>query len=147
MLGEEGQQQQGAFQRLKSGWRGGVAISLLLAFLILVVVIIFLILTSLKARSLGGELTVMEGKTKNVEGLQRGIQVIVNIFGIVLIVIANYVFQILSSPTRPEVDESHEKLQWMDIGIPSIRNLTGIAFGRAFVAATVLTLAVGSHIM
>ena len=120
---------------------------LLLVFLILVVAIICLVLASMKAHMLGGETTVTAGKTGKAKGLDRGIHVIVNIFGVVLIVGANYVFQILSSPTRAEVDNAHEKLKWLDIGIPSLRNLSAISLGRALLAAGILLLAVSSQIM
>lgn len=31
--------------------------------------------------------------------------------------------QRLSAPTRREVDDAHKKYQWLDIGVPSVRNL------------------------
>lgn len=34
--------------------------------------------------------------------------------------------QCLSAPTRKEVDEAHAKGKWLDIGVPSVRNLTSI---------------------
>ncbi|CAM1501052.1 Fc.00g102140.m01.CDS01 [Cosmosporella sp. VM-42] len=147
MLGEKGQQGPSATKRMMAGWRGGVALNLLLVFLILVVAIVCLILASLKARMLGGETTVAEGNNDKVKGLDRGIHVIVNIFGVVLIVGANYVFQILSSPTRREVNNAHEKLKWLDIGIPSLRNLSAISVGRTLLAAGILLLAVSSQII
>ena len=38
--------------------------------------------------------------------------------------------QCLSAPTRKEVDEAHAKGKWLDIGVPSVRNLTNIAKPR-----------------
>lgn len=146
MLGDGGCRP-GFMRSLMSGWRGGVALNLLLAFLILVVSIICLVLSSMNAGSLAGGSTIMNDKTPRVKGLNSGLHIIFNVFGIVLIAGANYVFQILTSPTREEVDNAHEKLQWMDIGIPSFRNLTAIRFGRALLAATILSLAIGSQVM
>lgn len=89
----------------------------------------------------------MKDKTSRVKGLNSGLRILFNLFGIVLIAGANYVFQILSSPTREEVNNTHEKLQWLDIGIPSFRNLKAIRFGRALLAVTILSLAIGSQVM
>ena len=36
---------------------------------------------------------------------------------------SNYTQQCLAAPTRSEIDAAHAKRQWMDIGVPSIRNL------------------------
>lgn len=38
--------------------------------------------------------------------------------------------QCLSAPTRKEVDKAHAKGKWLDIGVPSVRNLTNIAKPR-----------------
>lgn len=38
--------------------------------------------------------------------------------------------QCLSAPTRKEVDEAHAQGKWLDIGVPSVRNLTNIAKPR-----------------
>ena len=40
---------------------------------------------------------------------------------------SNYCMQCLSAPTRKEVDAAHAKGKWLDIGVPSVRNLTNIA--------------------
>ena len=38
--------------------------------------------------------------------------------------------QCLAAPTRSEIDAAHTRRQWMDIGIPSIRNLFRIKAER-----------------
>ncbi|MCJ1312051.1 hypothetical protein MMC25_005725 [Agyrium rufum] len=47
--------------------------------------------------------------------------------------------QILTAPTRAEIDEAHTRGRWLDIGVPSVRNLRSISrkrvllwFGLAF---------------
>lgn len=35
--------------------------------------------------------------------------------------------QLLVSPTRREVNKAHNKGRWLDIGVPSIRNLRSIS--------------------
>ena len=38
--------------------------------------------------------------------------------------------QVISSPTRKEVDLAHQRGRWLDVGIPSTRNLMGISWTR-----------------
>ncbi|KAL9626699.1 MAG: hypothetical protein Q9164_007815 [Protoblastenia rupestris] len=40
---------------------------------------------------------------------------------------SNYCMQILSAPTRKEIDNAHARRKWLDIGVPSVRNLKNVA--------------------
>ncbi|KAH6985672.1 hypothetical protein BKA56DRAFT_291858 [Ilyonectria sp. MPI-CAGE-AT-0026] len=135
------------FKKLTSGWRGGVTLNALLAFLVFVAAIVCLAFAGAKGKISGGGSSVVDGDVSEVRGANWGIHALVNIFAVVLVAAANYVVQILSSPTRCEVDTAHEKLTWVDIGIPSLRNLRLISSTRAALSATLLVLAVGSQII
>lgn len=135
------------FKKLTSGWRGGVTLNALLAFSVFVAAIVCLAFAGAKGKISGGGSSVVDGDVSKVRGANWGIHALVNIFAVVLVAAANYVVQILSSPTRCEVDTAHEKLTWVDIGIPSLRNLRLISSTRAALSATLLVLAVGSQIM
>lgn len=47
----------------------------------------------------------------------------INIVSTLLLSASNYCAQLLVAPTRSEVDRAHEKRDWLDIGVPSFRNL------------------------
>lgn len=47
----------------------------------------------------------------------------INILSTLLLSSSNYCAQLLAAPTRSEVDAAHEKGDWLDIGVPSLRNL------------------------
>ncbi|KAM0424611.1 hypothetical protein ACHAPT_010137 [Fusarium lateritium] len=132
---------------LMAGWRGGVAANVLLALLILVAAIICLALAAAKGHISTNVSSLMEGNSTQVEGIGRGILAVVNVFAIILVAGANYVFQILSSPTRAEVDSAHENRKWLDIGIPSLRNLSLISPTRATLSSVILVLAVSSQVI
>lgn len=132
------------FKKLTSGWRGGVTLNALLAFLVFVAAIVCLAFAGAKGKISGGGSSVVDGDVGEVRDANLGIHALVNIFAVVLVAAANYVVQVLSSPTRCEVDTAHEKLTWVDIGIPSLRNLRLISSTRAALSATLLVLAVGS---
>jgi hypothetical protein len=133
--------------RFLTGWRGGLALNALLASLIFAASIACLIVAAVQAKNIGGAATLMTGSCTTVRGTNLGIHVAVNLLGVALVVSANYVFQVLSSPTREEVNAAHESKRWLDVGIPSFRNLLRIGRGRTALSAVVVVLAAGSLIM
>ncbi|KAF4974688.1 hypothetical protein FZEAL_8435 [Fusarium zealandicum] len=144
MLGDDGPP---PTRTLMAGWRGGVALNVLLALLVLVAAIVCLALASAKGHISTSDSSLMEGSSEAVQAISRGILAAVNVFAIVLIAGANYVVQILSSPTRAEVDIAHQNLKWLDIGIPSLRNLSTISSSRAALAIITMVLAVSSQVI
>ena len=50
----------------------------------------------------------------------------INVFGTILLGASNYYMQVLSSPTRQEVNKAHSHKKWLDIGVPSVVNLFSI---------------------
>jgi hypothetical protein len=132
---------------LMTGWRAGVAANMFLTFLILVASVACLALASAQGHMSTWESLLMEGSSTTVEGIARGILAAVNVFAIILIAGANYVVQILNSPTRAEVDNAHSAFKWLDIGIPSLRNMSLISSTRATLSGIMMTFALLSQVM
>ncbi|KAF5656834.1 hypothetical protein FHETE_10765 [Fusarium heterosporum] len=132
---------------LMTGWRAGVAVNMFLAFLILVASVTCLAFASVKGHMSTWESLLMKGNSVTVEGIARGIMAGVNVFAIVLIAGANYVAQILNSPTRAEVDCAHSTFKWLDIGIPSLRNLSLISSTRATLSGIMMAFALISQVI
>ncbi|KAH7193009.1 uncharacterized protein B0J16DRAFT_69169 [Fusarium flagelliforme] len=132
---------------LMTGWRGGVGLNMFVAFLILAASVTCLALASAKGHMTTWESTLMQSNTTTVEGISRGIVAAVNIFAIALIAGANYVVQILNSPTRAEVDNAHQNFEWLDIGIPSLRNLSLISSTRATLSGIMMAFALVSQVI
>lgn len=66
------------------------------------------------------------GSCKATETKDTWVHLGLNIVATVLLASSNYCMQLLSSPSRSEVDKAHAKRKWLDIGIPSIRNLSSL---------------------
>ena len=58
------------------------------------------------------------------------LHLIINGLSTLLLGASNYSMQCLSSPTRSEIDRAHRKCIWLDVGIPSVRNLRRISWSR-----------------
>lgn len=80
-----------------------------------------------------GSAVLYEGSCETTKNLNIGVHLIINIFSSVILGGSNYTMQSLSSPTRSEVDQAHARGTWVDIGIPSIRNLGSIAKRRLWI--------------
>ncbi|KAE8381623.1 hypothetical protein BDV26DRAFT_301230 [Aspergillus bertholletiae] len=63
-------------------------------------------------------------KTKRIS---TGIHLVINILSTALLCASSYTMQCLCAPTRTEIDRAHQKNKWLDIGVPSIRNLFRIS--------------------
>ncbi len=137
----------GGFRRHFSGWRGGVMFNMFIAVGILIVEIILLVIVLTKTKLLAGESAVWSGDCGKAGNINIGLRVLINVFGIVLLCGANYVFQVLSSPTRREVDKAHESKRWLDIGVASMRNFGHISGFRSILGTVILFTAISIQVM
>jgi len=58
------------------------------------------------------------------------LHLVINALSTLLLSGSNYTQQCLVAPSRSEIDAAHAKGRWMDIGVPSIRNLFKIKLER-----------------
>ncbi|ROV95688.1 hypothetical protein VMCG_07630 [Cytospora schulzeri] len=137
----------GMRRRLTSGWRFGVLVNILLLLVILVTGFICVVLAGTKIAILVGEMEVFTGSCQEATSIDWGLHALINVFVMILILGANYVFQVLSSPTRPEISGAHDGRHWLEIGVPSIRNFGYIGKGRALLAMILLAVAVVTQII
>ncbi|KAK4168834.1 hypothetical protein QBC43DRAFT_81563 [Cladorrhinum sp. PSN259] len=129
------------------GWRAGVAMNTFLAFLILVTGFVCLILAISRAPIIDNRSAIFSGSCDTASKLEWGLHAVINIFAVALMAGANYVFQVLSSPTRAEINEAHRKWTWLHIGIPSFRNLLHIGKSRVFLSILLLLSAVVTQVL
>lgn len=135
------------WRRMTTGWRSGVLLNLLLILVILIAGFVCLVVAGTRIALLVGDMELFTGSCSAVAGISWGLHALINVAVVVLLVGANYVFQVLSSPTRSEVALAHEKRKWLEIGVPSARNFRHIGRGRALLAILVLALAVATQII
>ncbi|KAL2189387.1 hypothetical protein L209DRAFT_777007 [Thermothelomyces heterothallicus CBS 203.75] len=57
------------------------------------------------------------------KSMNIGIHVLINFFGTILLAGSNYHKQILSAPTREQIDEAHRESRWVEVGVQSVRNV------------------------
>ncbi|KAM0794745.1 hypothetical protein BDR22DRAFT_826699 [Usnea florida] len=97
------------------------------------VLIINLILTIWAVAKLGvqdGFGTLYDGSCKRTTSLTFWLHLAINVLSTLLLGASNYSMQCLSSPTRSEIDKAHSQGIWLDIGVPSVRNLRRLSTTR-----------------
>ncbi|KAK7746493.1 hypothetical protein SLS53_002452 [Cytospora paraplurivora] len=137
----------GTRRRLMTGWRFGVFVNILLLIVVFITGFICAVYAGSKVPISTGEMDLFTGSCRVATSIDLGLHALINVFVMILIVGASYIFQVLSSPTRSEVSRAHDGKHWLEIGVPSVRNFGHIGKLRAGLAIALLTVAVATQIM
>jgi hypothetical protein len=70
-----------------------------------------------------GLATLFSGDCHRVATMNSGIHLGINALSTALLSGSNYCMQCLCAPTRKDVQQAHSRMKWLDIGVPSARNL------------------------
>lgn len=123
------------------GWRAGVVVSGVLALVMLAVAVGGLVFGIARGVDGVGQSVLFSGSCETVATVDWSLHVVISVMVGVTVVGGNYVFRILGSPTREEVDVAHSKGERLDIGAPSFRNLAHIDARRTAMAVVMLLAA------
>jgi hypothetical protein len=113
-----------------SGWRGGVLVAILIVLSVLLMNVILAIIAATSWHPVGRIATAFTGDCNKAAKTTTALHLLINLLSSLLLGASNYSMQRLVSPTRKEVDACHQRKKWLDIGIPSVRNLFSINKGR-----------------
>ncbi|KAH7070508.1 hypothetical protein BKA63DRAFT_78380 [Paraphoma chrysanthemicola] len=79
--------------------------------------------------------------------LNTGIHVLINILSTIMLASSNMFMQLLLAPTRAEVDKAHRRQRFLDIGVPSLRNLLYISTRNTLVWAVLVLSSLPLHLL
>lgn len=120
------------YHRLRKleGYHFGVLCCAVVAAVVLVVNLILTVWAVSAYEVRNGFGTLYNGSCKRTTSLTFWIHLAINVLSTLLLGASNYSMQCLSSPTRSEIDKAHGQGVWLDIGVPSIRNLRRLSTSR-----------------
>ena len=78
----------------------------------------------------GSLVTLQDGDCSKTKKLSLWLHLAINILSTLLLGASNYCMQCLSSPSRAEIDSAHSQHVWLDIGVPSVRNLRRVSWNK-----------------
>lgn len=120
-----------------AGWRFGAMVAVVSTSIVLLINLSVTIWVGVRLRKAASTvhstiLTVHRGECQDVERINTWVHFAINTVSAVLLSASNYCMQCLSAPTRKETDKAHANGKWVDIGVPSIRNLKTIGKRKLF---------------
>ncbi|KAK4893990.1 hypothetical protein LTR27_007796 [Elasticomyces elasticus] len=119
--------------RSRGKWRITTALGALAALIVLCANITLLIWTHTTHETTGqGSVIVYTGSCDETKHVTLWADLAINILSTILLSASNSCGQLLSAPTRVDIDAAHARSTWLDIGIQSGRNLRHIPGRRRF---------------
>lgn len=94
-----------------------------------------------------GSLTIHDGSCTEAKKLDMWLHLAINGLSTIVLGVSNYTMQCLSAPTRVEIDKAHRNSMWLDIGIPSLRNLLKISRARLVLWVIVAASSLPLHLL
>ncbi|RDA89814.1 hypothetical protein CP533_0873 [Ophiocordyceps camponoti-saundersi (nom. inval.)] len=98
-------------------------LQIIIVCLIMVTNIFFTIFGITKYGSDRGIGLIYQGDCETVKRLNQSLHLVINLLSTGMLSASNYCMQLQAAPTRANVDVAHQQGRWMDIGVPSLRNL------------------------
>ena len=132
-----------------TGWHTGVlgcATSVMVVLLINVGLTIY-VATNAEMTRESGIRTLYEGSCDKSRTIGLWLHLGINILSTLLLSGSNYTQQCLAAPTRSEIDVAHARRRWMDIGVPSVRNLLRIKAERRYLWIAIGITSIPLHLL
>ena len=132
-----------------TGWHTGVlacATSVVVVLLINVSLAIYAA-TNPEYKMERGIGTLYEGSCDESRTIGLWLHLGINVLSTLLLSGSNYTQQCLAAPTRSEIDAAHARRRWMDIGVPSVRNLFRIKGERTFLWIAIGITSIPLHLL
>jgi len=110
-----------------SGWRAGAYSAAGLASCSLLINVVAAVWLSKHPDSDSNLVEVFKGSCDTVATMDTWVHLAINALSTLLLGGSNYCMQCLCAPNRKEIDEAHSRGRFLDIGVPSFRNLSSIS--------------------
>ncbi|KAL2787800.1 hypothetical protein BJX66DRAFT_340882 [Aspergillus keveii] len=134
-------------------WIRGVHICAALSSAVLLVNLVLLIIAIVLSRRVNDNSgvssgdVIYDGSCTISKRWDTALHLLINVLSTTIIAASNYTMQTLVAPSREEVNRSHEKGKWLDIGTPSTRNLFVVGPYRVWLWVVLLVTATPFHLL
>ena len=138
-----------SWYRLPSGWRVGITLSAVSAFVSLIANLTLAVWSTTHRgdNSLGVLIEVFRGDCVEASRLNLWVHLAVNAISTILLSASNFTMQCVVAPTRADIDRTHAKMKWLDIGVPSLRNIRHISTLRKTMWTLLFLSSLPLHLM
>ncbi|KAI8279814.1 hypothetical protein K4K56_012524 [Colletotrichum sp. SAR 10_98] len=138
------------FGQTLSGWR--VSALIFVCAIWTLTIILWILLAVTRARGSSDSLIfniskIFEGDCDSARVRLMALKAFVNAFSTLILISSNYFMQMLAAPTRTDIDAAHRRSRWMDVGIPSMRNLRFVSPWRGVLWSLFALSSVPFHLL
>ncbi|KAI8153641.1 hypothetical protein K4K49_009997 [Colletotrichum sp. SAR 10_70] len=138
------------FGQTLSGWR--VSAIIFVCAIWTLTIILWILLAVTRARGSSDSLVfniskIFEGDCDSARVRLMALKAFVNAFSTLILISSNYFMQMLAAPTRADIDVAHRRSRWMDVGIPSMRNLRFVSPWRGVLWSLFALSSVPFHLL
>ncbi|KAK5696441.1 hypothetical protein LTR97_007742 [Elasticomyces elasticus] len=130
-----------------SKWKTTVSVGAGLATCVLAINIAILAWTQSSFANEDGMATVFEGSCNVAENVVLGADLAINVLSTLLLGASNHNAQLLSAPTRSDVDRQHARGGWLDVGVSSMRNFRYLPRWRLIIWTVLVFSTVPLHLL
>lgn len=114
---------------------------------VLLINVILTVVVAAKQKTSDGTAYIQDGDCDETKRLDIGLHLLINLFSTLLLGASNYSMQCLCAPTRQDIDKAHQQKKWIDIGVPSVRNVFRISWPRKLLWILLFLASVPVHLM
>jgi hypothetical protein len=128
----------------------GIFLGSCMSALILCLNIVVLIVSATKGRGFqDGFAEPFSYDPRSMRRLSSVVHLVINVLSTFLLGASNYTMQVLSSPTRAEIDREYQKGNWFDIGVLSVHNFKrhGISWKMKLLCAVLALSSIPLHLL
>ncbi|KAF9886878.1 hypothetical protein FE257_011001 [Aspergillus nanangensis] len=86
-----------------------------------------------------------EGSCSVSKTWSTGLHLAINVLGTAIMSSSSYCAQFLAAPTRNDVDRAHIQGSWLDIGIPSLRNISALGTKKKLLCGVLFLTTIPIH--
>lgn len=90
---------------------------------------------------------IFEGNCDTIKSLDRWLHLLINLLSTGMLSASNYCMQLQAAPTRGAIERAHRDERWLDIGVPSLRNLRYISNWRRLAWVLLALSSLPIHLM
>ena len=132
-----------------TGWHTGVLAwaAVVVAVLLINIGLTIYVATNPEYKMERGTGTLYSGSCAKNKTIGLWLHLGINVLSTLLLSGSNYTQQCLAAPTRSEIDVAHARRQWMDISVPSVRNLFRIKAERTLLWIVIGVTSVPLHLL
>jgi hypothetical protein len=115
--------------------------------LVLLCNVVLIVTGAIKGYGNDGIADLIVGDETNISRWNTIFHVVINALSTVLLAGSNYTMQVLSSPTRTDIDKAHARDQWLEIGILSPRNMRSLPRKRGLLCLLLSLSSIPLHLL